>query len=878
MGTVPAEPPLVGREEELDVLRDATPGAPRNVVIGGAAGVGKSRLLAEHLRWHMDLPMTVVHVRATSSTASIPFGAFARWVPRSVSLGADQLEILRAIADSIASPEGVRVGVDDAHLLDEASAALCLELAQRPEARLTLTVRTGEPTPDAVTALWKDGLAERIDIQALSELQTRQLLASILGEDLAGGLCRRVWDLTEGVPLYIREVVAAGLERGVIRAHGDRWDWDGELPGSDRIRSVILGRVEHVSEAGRRALELLALGEPLALAVMTNLADPATMRALEASGHIVVDARPDGDSVRLSHPLYGEVIRSELPVVARRHACAELVDATRHAGLEAPDLLRLAAWHVDSDQDPDVALLLAAVERAFVVDDWALTDRLAASAEAAGAGDTATLMIALSSATLGRWPVAEEQLAKVDPRQLDDGLALRWATIRAWIDFFHLSDSAAAIATLDAMRARGGAAAAGAAAQSALLALFMADLPEVERQVRRVRAIDDADEGRLLLAAACEALRFTFLGDREAARAVVHATMARAIERLDLDATVPSVLAFANLYGLVLDGELDAAAAFAAGVHALTAGQLPSMRALSLTYVAYAELFRGDPARALTLAQEAHGGHGDRDLFARKLWSSGAVAWAAAQLGDVETAEAAIAWTRGRWPLVRTYHLQVDVAAAWLADARGQTSRAHGLIEAAIEEARSLGLVMVELFALHDLVRLGAPQRACARLTEIAAITGGPYAAAVADHAAAAMRRDGDALDDVAGRFEEMGARLCAAEACAQAAGAHRRSGRRGSELTSSAAARRLQLACSGARTAPLRALDDTPVFNDLTTREREVVDLAARQLTNREIATELFISVRTVTTHLQRAYAKLGVNDRAQLAVLVSRPDQDAR
>jgi DNA-binding CsgD family transcriptional regulator len=58
-----------------------------------------------------------------------------------------------------------------------------------------------------------------------------------------------------------------------------------------------------------------------------------------------------------------------------------------------------------------------------------------------------------------------------------------------------------------------------------------------------------------------------------------------------------------------------------------------------------------------------------------------------------------------------------------------------------------------------------------------------------------------------------------------------------------------------------------------LTDRELEVVRLAASGLTNREIAGRLFVSVRTVTTHLYRSYAKLGVNHREHLAALLD-PD----
>ena len=69
---------------------------------------------------------------------------------------------------------------------------------------------------------------------------------------------------------------------------------------------------------------------------------------------------------------------------------------------------------------------------------------------------------------------------------------------------------------------------------------------------------------------------------------------------------------------------------------------------------------------------------------------------------------------------------------------------------------------------------------------------------------------------------------------------------------------------CEGARTPALTAGSEaTP----LTRREREVAELAARGATSRDIAEKLFVSSRTVENHLQRAYEKLGVRGRADLA-----------
>src|SRR5262249_12621602 len=112
--------------------------------------------------------------------------------------------------------------------------------------------------------------------------------------------------------------------------------------------------------------------------------------------------------------------------------------------------------------------------------------------------------------------------------------------------------------------------------------------------------------------------------------------------------------------------------------------------------------------------------------------------------------------------------------------------------------------------------------------------------------------------------FEAVGALLLGAEAAAAAARAHARDGltRRASE--SRARAARLADACEGARTP---ALADDAELTPLTRREREVAELAARGLTNREVAEKLFVSTRTVENHLQRAYEKIGVRSRGELA-----------
>jgi DNA-binding NarL/FixJ family response regulator len=63
--------------------------------------------------------------------------------------------------------------------------------------------------------------------------------------------------------------------------------------------------------------------------------------------------------------------------------------------------------------------------------------------------------------------------------------------------------------------------------------------------------------------------------------------------------------------------------------------------------------------------------------------------------------------------------------------------------------------------------------------------------------------------------------------------------------------------------------LGDASVLDDLTEREREVLELVARGLTNHEIAVQLFLSEGTVKTHVKRIFYKLGLHDRTQAVIL---------
>ena len=166
--------PLTGRAEELQAITESVDTADAaGIVLAGAAGVGKTRLARETLTRAGRRGRVCRFVAATASAQSVPLGAFADYADR---LGPDPLARVRDVVDAVTHTRRDRgpvvVGVDDAHLLDDQSALVVHQIVRRHLATVVLTVRTGEPAPDAITALWKDELLPRLEVQPLSKAET----------------------------------------------------------------------------------------------------------------------------------------------------------------------------------------------------------------------------------------------------------------------------------------------------------------------------------------------------------------------------------------------------------------------------------------------------------------------------------------------------------------------------------------------------------------------------------------------------------------------------------------------------------------------------------------------------------------------------------
>jgi len=269
-----------------------------------------------------------------------------------------------------------------------------------------------------------------------------------------------------------------------------------------------------------------------------------------------------------------------------------------------------------------------------------------------------------------------------------------------------------------------------------------------------------------------------------------------------------------------------------------------------------------DAARAFREAAAINTDIGDHVALR---WSLGGVCLAAAMAGDRSGAASAVSHLDALGPSsVRLLDaMLVDRGRAWERAARGDVSGAAQVLRAAIDDAVATEQHTAAVLLLHDLVCIDGRADDATRLAGVARFVDGDLVAARVAHATAIAARDADMLESVAGRFAGLGANIEAAVAASHAArelaaaGLDRRA-RAMEALTVTALA-----ACQGAA-PPLQVERAAPA--ELTRREREIAMLAADGCTNREISEQLYLSVRTVENHLQRAYEKLGVTSRAEL------------
>ncbi|RCG19829.1 helix-turn-helix transcriptional regulator [Streptomyces diacarni] len=416
--TTTVSPVFVGRAEELAALTEALAraeaGTPQALLLGGEAGVGKTRLLEEFLaRARARGGVTTLGGCLELGADGLPFAPFTTALrglrravdPARLAAAAEgrEAELARLLPDlAVPAPatqrEAYADGADLADGVDGGRARLfeaTAQLLERLAADRTLVVALEDlqwadrSTRELVGYLFRSTRACRLALLAtyrsddihrrhplrpflaeqdrlrtvlhlglprLTRTEVRAQITGINGAEPDSVLAEEVFRRSEGIPFFVEELTATRATCSI----------------SDSLRDLLLVRVEALPDAAQRVVRLAAGGgsavEHALLAAVAGLGEDALLEALRAAvGGNVLRATDDGSGYHFRHALLREAVREdllpgELARVSRRYAEALEADPTLVRAEER--LARLAHyWHRGRDAAKALpAALSASVE------------------------------------------------------------------------------------------------------------------------------------------------------------------------------------------------------------------------------------------------------------------------------------------------------------------------------------------------------------------------------------------------------------------------------------------------------------------------------------------------------------------------------------
>lgn len=859
--------PLIGRTDQMRTIGAAI-SAPdvAGILVCGAEGVGKSRIAREALSAAAAAGYETRLAVGTSSARAVPLGAFTAWAPTDVT---DTVHLLQGVIESLtaasSSAAAVILGVDDAHLLDDLSIFVVHQIVQRKAAKVILAVRDGEPIPTALQEIWKVGQFERLDLQPLSHDQSATLLASTLEGSVDSDAAQRLWTLTHGNTLYLRNIVEQEVADGRIVHENGRWRWIGDPIMPPGLVELVESRIGALPAPVSDVIDVLAVGEPLELAALTRITDSAAVEEAETRGLIILEPAGGGIEARMAHPLYGQV-RRRRAARSRLRRLRGLVAAELAASSDRDDtraVVRRAALSLDSDLAPDADLLVQAANGAVWLGDLSLADQLAEAATQAGAGPEPNFVRAHALSWLGRGEQAAAVLADIDSGQLTDRDRARFAFLRSSNMLWALGDPARAKELIDEASRETPPNARIYIDAFLTVYWFAMDRPEEAVQVANNLALEDIP---VVGAEIAWALAQIYADAGRTTEAIAAADAGYAVATRSFDAPhMMFNIADAHISALLLSGRVVEAVEVAEQVRRQAAALPGAAPLLGAAVAGRAALGAGRLDMAYPLLDEAAEGlSATHPLgWGYRYRISQATALAMRGLTDEAVAKLAVLDTARRE--FRLLDHERSLARAWVAAGQGAVSEAIAVLLSAAETARGAGRFAAEVLCLQTATQFG--DRTCApRLRELESLVEGPRAGLAARFAVALRDSDATELSSVSEEFERIGDLVAAVDAAAHAALVYRRQDKRGSALGCSTRADALAARCSVSTPALRQAGDTLP----LTDREAEIVRLIGEGLSNRAVADRLTLSVRTVESHLYRAMSKTGTTSREELAALL--------
>ena len=904
--------PLLGRDAEADLLRSLLDGIEVSggaLVLRGEPGIGKSRLLAEAMALARERALMVLSTSGVQSEARLPFAGLHQLLRPVCARAAGLLPAHRAALDAAfglgdsPAPELFRIAMAALDLLSDVAAdAPLLVIAEdaqwldRPSADvLAFVARRLESDPIVLLAATRDGYDSALGDAGLPELRLGALEPAVAAELLDASsqpltlvVRNRLLAEASGNPLALIELplAATGMERGAPVL--------GVLPLTERLERAFAARASELPDTTRLLVLVAALNDServseVLLAGGALAGTPLDLDLLEpAARAAIVDL--DVATVRFRHPLIRSAVRQSASVQQRRRA-HEALATTLH---DKPDR---QVWHraaLISGAHEDVAVELEdagrrARRRGAI---GVAVAALRRAAELSGSPQRVGRLLAAAELAyeLGQPDVVLPLLHEVERLEPGPLERARATWIEEVTDPRPLSDATRATALIAAAER------AGKAGDRDL----RVDLLWLVAQ--RAWWADPGPAARHLLIEAAHRL-----GDADSDDPRVFATYAYA----DPFGHAPGVLT--RLRAAAADRTRDTEAARHLGPAALVVGAFD----LGMTFLGMAidglraEGRLGHLPRMLTLHGIAAARLADWDVaipaaeesrrlateLGEPLWEAGAdtvLATIAGMRGDEETAErASMQAEQIGMPIGANFLVAMAQFGRVLAAlGAGRHTDAFQAADRLFDPADPAHHPVMACWLIADLAEAGLHDDrvadARARVVQVEAAAGESpavwiaiglrhaHALLAANEQEAAARFD-EALRADLGRWPFQRARLLLAN------GQWLRRQRRIAESRTPLRAARDgfdALGCASWSEQARRELRasgessrrrDPAARDELTAQELQIARLAARGLSNREIGQQLYVSHRTIGTHLYRIFPKLGITARTELDAVLS-------
>ncbi len=878
-----------------EAVRNAAGGL---LLLSGEAGIGKSRLAEHALAIAREQGLTVLRGQAHALHSGLAYAPIVEAVrPHVARLGdhtglehlgrmladprlpaprpggdpaLERTRMFEAVAALATRLAPAVLFIDDLHWADQGTVELVHYIGRNAQGVLVLGAyrpsEAGSALADLAVAVRRDNGV--LPVEPLSDEAVAELTETLLGHTPDPEFAATVTQRAKGVPLFVTALVHEGFHE------------NGDLPAI--VRDVVLARLHQLDDAERRVLEVVAVaGESASDAVLRLVTEIRTaLRSLITGGLVTEYTAGRQVRYRVAHPLYAEVVYAELTINERRTLHAALVKAIEQT--DPGDVLALAPHYQAAGTltvpARAVEVMAEAGWRALAMSAPEEAVRyLGAAAELADPGRVPALLDGLGRAhqSLGRYDEAlaawrEGLQSAARNGMMDDagGLQLRMLRLEA-----ERTDSKAANDRLHDLAQRLSvtsheaafryfeftlrhSAQAETSEAAAMLAAFAGDGQPAESQSighlgrgfqlllelrhhEAVRVMETAVEhGRKFEGEYPFYARFTRLllsyaraltGDARGCLRDITASMATPTL-----VETPALRCF-ELYGLAfatyLSGDIRTALGHIdAGVTTAVDARLPRSvgRNMGLRAFLLAELGRlGEARSALAEARQAY--------LAPDMSLTSIIGFADAALrfhtGGPSTSDMWDPYATFADPLSGTVR---PLFTGLTALANGDHDLVSGLIPVLRSESPHHGLALAFADRLEGLLT-NDPSLVLAAATQLDTI-GTPLLARQTRLEWAELTGDRDTLPDAIAEFDKVGAAPWADRARQHA--------------------RSLGLRVASARSSGV-----------LTNRETQVVRLLGDGLSNADIAARLYLSERTVETHLRNAYSKLSMSSRVALA-----------